>query len=226
MTGRRLAWLATLAAAPCFALAAHASPCALGSVSMNGGLYPTSLAEAAVFDTVGPSGEGRWDMTAGRVLMRQNGGLGGVLVVACDDFDVTGVPPGTVVNVLAKLVVDGSIWTPGCGASGCYGRYVVTLRHGDDSLVVFRYAHLYTGSAAYHDEIQILVPITAGTPERIELRAYGRKDPGGSHGSEADCVLSFTGLDEGVGVTSCKGFAGTIVPALPSSWGRLKTLYR
>lgn len=226
MNRHRFGAVAALAAAPLLALAAQAAPCALGSVSMNGGLYPTSLADAAVFDTVASQGEGRWDMTAGRVFMRQNGGLGGLLVVAYDDFDVTGVPPGTVVNVLARLAVDGSIWTPGCGASGCYGRYVVTLRHGSDSLVVFRYVHLYSGSETFHDEIQLLVPITAGTPERIEIRAFGRKDPGGSHGSEADCVLSFTGLDEGVGVTSCKGFAGMIVPALPSSWGRLKTLYR
>lgn len=226
MTPSPLATLALLAPVPLLALAAHAAPCVPGSVSMNGGLYPTSLSDAAVFDTVATQGEGRWDMTGGRVYMRQNGSLGGVLVVAYDDFDVTGVPPGTVVNVLAKLSVNGSIWTPSCGASGCYGRYVVTLRHGNDSLVVFRYVHLYSGSVTYQDEIQILVPITAGTPERIEVRAYGRRDPGGSHGSEADCVLSFTGLDEGVGVTSCKGFAGTIVPALPTSWGRLKNRYR
>jgi hypothetical protein len=34
------------------------------------------------------------------------------------------------------------------------------------------------------------------------------------------------GLDEGVGVTSCKGFAGTVVPASASTSERPKAIHR
>lgn len=201
-----------------------AEPCPASLVSA--GPSVTSISAAAVFDTTTGLGEARWDMVAGSVYMRSYGSLFGMTVDAFDDFDVTGVPPGTPVSVIARLTVDGAVWTDGCGGSGCSGMYQVTLLHGADSLVVLHSDHLFTGRLDHHDEIELPLTITAGQPERLEVRAFGRRNPGGAHQSEANCLLSFTGLAQGVGVTSCKGFAGTTVAARPSSWGRLKAIHR
>lgn len=57
------------------------------------------------------------------------------------------------------------------------------------------------------------------------------EDPHGSRGAGSigfvEAWLSFAGLPEGYGITSCQGFAGGgSVPALPASWGALKLRYR
>lgn len=201
----------------------RAAPCPDSYVSIG---IPSSITAAAVFDTSGWTGEARWNIPAGNVYMYSTGSLAGTTVDVFDDFDVTGVAPGTVVNVLATLTVDGAVWTDGCGGSGCAGWYSVWFRHGSDSLEVLHADGMFSGRIDHHDVVQLRVPITAGTPERLEIRARGARSPGGSHQSEANAVLSFTGLDEGVGVTSCKGFAGTVVPVRTNSWGRIKTMYR
>lgn len=213
--------LATLSLAP--GTGSAFAPCPPGAFTSAG---VTTASPAAVFDTTTFFGEGAWDMTAGRVYMQQYASLGGVTVDAFDDFDVTGVAPGTPVTVYAILEVDGAVWTPGCGASGCSGMYEVTFRHGQDSLVVNRFGHFFTGRADFHDAMQLTIPIVAGSPERIEIRVFGRRSPGGNHWSEADGTLRFVIQEPGVGITSCKGFAGAVVPSRPSTWGRLKTLYR
>lgn len=214
--------LATAALAP--AAARAAAPCPPSTFSVYG--TATSLSSDAVFDTSTFAGSGGWDMPAGRVRMYSTGTLGGVTTTVFDDFDVTGVPPGTVVDVLATLTVDGAVWTNGCGGSGCAGWYEVRFRHGSDSLSVLHAVSLFSGRSDFHDVIQLLVRITAGQPERISIRAHGQRSPGGAHESEATSVLSFGGLPEGAGIVSCKGFAGAIVPVRTNSWGRLKTFYR
>jgi len=222
---RRPVFTLLLAAAALAPAAAHAAaPCPPSTFSVYG--TPTSLNGDAVFDTTTFAGSGGWDMPAGRVHMYSTGTLGGVTTAVLDDFDVTGVPPGTVVDVLATLTVDGAVWTDGCGGSGCAGWYEVWFRHGSDSLSVKHAVSLFTGRADFHDVIQLLVRITAGQPERLSIRAHGQRSPGGAHPSEATSVLSFSGLAEGVGIVSCKGFAGNAVPVRTNSWGRLKSLYR
>lgn len=201
-----------------------AEPCP--SSLVGAGSSVTSISAAAVFDTTTGAGEARWDMVAGSVFMRSYGTLSGMTVDAFDDFDVTGVPPGTPVNVIARLSVDGAVWTDGCGGSGCSGMYRVTFLHGADSLVVEHSDHLFTGRLDHHDEVLLPVTITAGQPERLEIRAFGRRNPGGAHLSEANGLLSFSGLGAGMGVTSCKGFAGATVAARSSSWGRVKAIHR
>jgi hypothetical protein len=158
--------------------------------------------------------------------MYSSGTLAGAHADVYDDFDVTGVPPGTPVQLFAHLTVDGAVWTPGCGGSGCGGRYSVDLIHGNDSLGVYHSDALFNGRRDHHDEIQLPVTIVAGQPERIRIHAHGARNPGGSHLSEALSVLTFTGLDAGVGVTSCKGFADGTVPVRATTWGRMKVIYR
>lgn len=211
--------LAGVPAAP-----AKAADCPPGTVTLGTGI--SSISTEAVFDTVALQGECRWDMTAGNVYLYSAGWLGGPYVDAFDDFDVLGVPAGTPVNLVAVLTIDGAVWTDGCGGTGCGGYYSVDFLHGADSLGVLHNDHLFSGRIDHHDVLQMPLTFVAGQPERLHIRAHGARTPGGAHESEANCVLTFTGLDAGMGVTSCKGFAGLAVPVRPVSWGRLKTVYR
>lgn len=201
-----------------------AAPCPPSLVTMGG--IPSSTTSAAVFDTASWLGEVRWNTAAGSVYLHSYGSLSGIAVDAYDDFDVTGVPAGTPVPVQARLVVDGAVWTDGCGGTGCSGMYQVTFHHGADSLVVLHSDHLFTGRKDHHDELVLPLTIVAGTPERLRVRAFGRRNPGGAHESEADCRLSFVVQDPAISVVSCKAYALAPVPARPTSWGRLKSLYR
>jgi len=204
--------------------AAQSAPCPESVVLLYGA--PPASNTAAAFDTANFAGSGGWDMPAGLVHMYSTGTLTGVTTAVFDDFDVTGVPPGTVVNVLATLTVDGAVWTDGCGGTGCGGFYWVWFRHGTDSLSVVQSDHLFTGRADHHDVIQLPVTFTAGQPEQLSIRAHGQRSPGGAHYSEATCVLTFSGLPQGADVVSCKGYSGAVVPVRTNSWGRLKTMYR
>ncbi len=208
-----------------FAPPSAAQSCPASTVTLGVGV--SSISSAAVFDTSAVNqGEVRWDMTVGNTYLFSAGSLSGLFGDVYDDFDVTGVPAGTPVNVVAELTVDGAVWTPGCGGSGCGGYYWVRFYHGTDSLVVQHSDHLYSGRLDHHDVVQLAFTIVAGQPERLRIQSHGARTPGGSHLSEANCVLRFRDLPAGVDITSCKGFVGMAVPALPTSWGRLKRIYR
>ncbi len=211
-----------------FVLAAGAAraaePCPPSTASLAGVL--SSISTAAVFDTSGERGSARWNTVEGVVYLYSSGWLGGPYVDAYDDYDLTGVPAGTPVSLTAELTVDGAVWTDGCGGSGCGGYYSVDFLHAADSLGVLHADHLFTGRLDHHDVLAMPITITAGQPERLHVRAHGGRSPGGAHQSEANCVLRFRGLPAGVDVVSCKGFPGMAVPTVPTSWGRLKSIYR
>lgn len=223
-TGGAVGVLALVVLALAAARTGAAAPCPPSTVTLGVGV--SSISTAAVFDTVGMQGECRWNVPEGVVYLYSAGWLGGPYVDAYDDYDVTGVAIGTPVNLTAELTVDGAVWTAGCGGSGCGGFYSVDFLHGADSLGVLHSDHLFTGRLDHHDVLELPLTITAGQPERLHVRAHGARSPGGAHESEANCVLRFRGLPEGVDVVSCKGFPGMAVPTQPASWGRLKSLYR
>lgn len=216
--------LAAIAALALAAGAALGDPCPPSGVRLYTG--PVTWNTQAVFDTSDFSGSGGWDMPAGYVHMYSTGTLAGVVVDMYDDFDVTGVAPGTPVTVQARLSVDGAVWTTGCGGSGCGGMYEVAFWHGTDSLRVLHSDHLFSGRTDHHDELVLPVTITAGTPERLRVYAHGQRTPGGAHQSEAHCRLTFVVQDAAIGVVSCKTYSLAPVPTRPTSWGRLKSLYR
>ena len=68
--------------------------------------------------------------------------------------------------------------------------------------------------------------LVAGTPApvRVELTAY--QSAGGRHVADGDAAIRFLGLPPGAHVVSCQGYADPSTPALPSSWGEVKALYR
>jgi hypothetical protein len=60
----------------------------------------------------------------------------------------------------------------------------------------------------------------------IEYGLAGYRSAGGNHGALGSAQLRFTGLSSGAVVVSCQGYSQVPVPALRTSWGRVKTLYR
>jgi hypothetical protein len=105
------------------------------------------------------------------------------------------------------------------GGSGVYSYSSAYLR---DAL-----GHETSANDGYPYPYDMVLPVNAiaGQPFRLhfELKCG---DVGPVQGS-ARGDLSFTGLPAGTGISSCQGFqGGEIVGARPSSWGRVKILYR
>jgi hypothetical protein len=144
-----------------------------------------------------------------------------------DRYDVTGVPVGTVVSLTAMVVVQGTVYTSGCAGSGCCGTCTGTLRSGADTFQGSGSGATFTGSASFSFPLMIPFTIVAGTPRDLELELSSRRCPGGSHTVTAVATLGFGNVGDGMQVTSCKGYGGTgPTPARPTTWGRLKTIYR
>ena len=203
---------------------AAGADCPANQMSFGGSIYFSS--SAAVVDTTALLGHIAYDLVQGFVSMQQCCSLGGVHLDAFDDYDIIGVPNGTPVSLTAVLTVDGAVYTAGCGGTGCGGYYVARLIHGTEVAEAQHSDHLFQGRIEHHDVLSIPLTIIAGQPERLEFKLDGARSPGGSHGSEARGVLSFTGLPAGASVVSCQGFGVGPTPARRSSWGRLKSIYR
>jgi len=154
-------------------------------------------------------------------------GLGITATRLVDAFDVTGVPPGTIVVAVADLVIDGWILGAGCGGSGCWGDLRGTIAHGPTT-----YQQLLTMPVPGVDSVHVSgtvtlpVTITAGTPERIDFMLEAYRAAGGSNGAHGIGTIRFRSLPPGVRVISCKGYDSATTPVRATSWGALKVVYR
>ena len=197
--------------------------CPVSNVGLHGLLVV--LADAA-FDSTDGGCSARWDLPNGTVQMSQPGFLNATWAEGVDTFDVTGVPMGTPVALTAQLVVDGSVFTLGCGGTGCTGSLSMRLMSGALVDETSYNLHMFSGSQAVHDVRNLPLTIVAGTPVQIRYQVSGRRGAGGSHGSEGIGRLSFLGAPDGATVVSCQGYSSTAVPARRTSWGAIKTIYR
>lgn len=223
-------WLISLTVASLglSATAAHASsfttPCPTNQLHFGNGTVFTST--AATFDSTRNEDHVQYDLVTGHVVMRQCCSITGVLTDVYDDYDVVGAPAGTPVSLTVVLTVDGAVWTFNCGGAGCAGHYVARIIHGTDATQANHSDNIFNGRIEHHDVVTLPLTIVAGQPERLRFFLAGGRAPGGSHGSEAIAVISFTGLSAGMSVVSCQGFAGAVTPVRRSTWGQLKTWYR
>ena len=168
----------------------------------------------------------RGDHTIGVYSLHHDGSLAPTVVTARDRFDVVGVPAGTQVTVYATFAITGWVYTPGCGASGCCGMLVPTIRAFPDTATTTLIGHSNLGRADFSGTVALPVTFIAGTPRDIEFEMYARRCPGGAHTVDATGRVQFVGTDPNAVVVSCKGFGPVSVPAHRPSWGRLKTIYR
>jgi ferredoxin len=209
-------------------LAALSAPaiaqCPSSTVTLPTGASSTTLEQTFDF-TDGPDW-GQGDHAVGVFSLHNAGSLAPTVVTARDRFDVTGVPAGTPVSVLAVFEIAGWAYTTGCGGSGCCGTLAAAIRAGPDSAKDEFVGNTFSGSADFSGAVVVPLTLVAGTPRDIEFQMSGRRCPGGAHDVEATGTIRFIGDDPNAMVTSCKGFGPIAVPVRRSSWGRLKTLYR
>ncbi|NOT33755.1 MAG: hypothetical protein HOP12_06240 [Candidatus Eisenbacteria bacterium] len=197
-------------------------------------IFPPSqvLTTAAIFDSsvIDANGAGfrvGFDLTRGEVHVYHCCGLAGKTTTARDAFDVIGVASGTPVNVVARMTVDGWIWTRGCGGTGCSGLLWTTLTAGalTNQMVLSR-TIFSADSIHVTGVVELPVTIVAGTPLTIEFSMHGMRAAGGAHGAHGSGRYEFVGLTPGMHMTSCSGYVDQAVPTLRSTWGKLKVTYR
>ena len=191
----------------------------------------TATLVAAIFDSTVDDPLGPYhvsfNLVQGVASMRQPGCLCGAWVEAADAFDVTGVPAGTPVPLTVRFTVDGSIFTLGCGGSGCAGSIDTRLSCGGLVSENFIQRPVFLGSVPVHDERTIALTLTAGSPATILYYLHGQRSVGGEHGTEATGHITFEGLPVGITVVSCQGYSsGAPTPARRTSWGQIKAHYR
>ena len=190
--------------------------------------YPSTSQSTteSTFDFTSPDGaSSRGDHRAGVYSLFHPGGLAPTVITARDRFDVTGVPPGTPVDVMLWIHIDGYAYTDGCSGTGCCGQLAATLRAFPDTATVTFIGHTFQGRADFTGDVVLPISLVAGTPRDLEAEMYARRCSGGAHTVTATGHVSFVGLPTGAVIVSCKGW-GTATPALRRSWGELKTIYR
>jgi hypothetical protein len=212
---------------------AHADPsCPPSIVKLGGGSQTNEVAAKldTSFSFPGPGTDRvTYDLVAGTLAMSQCCGPAETFGQAADAYDVTGVPLGSSVTVVATLTVDSEVRTSCDQAQLCGGALVdMKVRHDADSVAV---QHSFTPPPQqmnWHDTLVLPVTIVAGTPVEIDFTLGGRQLIG-STGDESDAsgTITFSGLPPGATITSCHGYQGPqATPAKPVSWGKLKSLYR
>ena len=208
---------------------AAADPSCPPSEMSFGGSTPFTTT-VGVFDTSGTIGYGdfhvAYDLPAGTAFMHQFYLRDITYVRASDAFDLMGVPPGTRVDLTVECTVTGAVYTPKCAASGCWGIFGDRLSSGPYADERKHSINLFDGRREFTDVLQIPLSIVAGSPERIDVTLYGYNLGGGNHGVEGTSQLRFITADPAVTVVSCQGYAMAPVPVRPTTWGRLKAIYR
>jgi hypothetical protein len=198
-------------------------PFATGSFAVDAAAYDSTLEESGFLIAYAA-----FDLAAGTVAVI-HGAIypGPTTVTARDRFDVAGVPPGTSVDVTAELLVDGSVTTPGCGGSGCFGGIGAAVEANGMRVEEDAGGEQHApGPVDSHPAPRLTVSIVAGLPVLIEFWLHGARAPGGDHRVEAAGTYRFVDLPPGVAVVSCRGLVGPATPARTASWGRLKAAYR
>jgi hypothetical protein len=141
-----------------------------------------------------------------------------------DSYDITGVPPGTLVTVTAELQVSGVLRTFQC-SGGCGVDFFAVIWHGTDSQ---RYDASFEATSTdlnlpFSGTVSLPVIIAAGRPQIIEFEL--RAERTALIPVLGQAMITFSGLPPGATIVSCQGYGG-IVPVRRASWGTLKTLYR
>ena len=142
-----------------------------------------------------------------------HGGANGS-VTTTDDFVLLGAPVGSAVRVTATLSIAGSSfhdmfysWSVGHALSDMLGRSGTPGTNASG------------GSA-----LLLEVDFEPGVAQRLSYQVSASAWKASVSGSAS---LSFPDLPAGMSIVSCRGYqAGAVTATRPTSWGRLKQIYR
>lgn len=190
------------------------------SISWHNGFCVSS----AQLDTTSSGGscgnEVGFDIPGGTLFCTTVGGYGncwGGTDVA-DDFVIAGAPIGKPVNLSVELAINTSSFG-GASATG-------TIKRDDAAIAAWTHEFPDVDPMTEVDTtLRATIPVTVGVPFRLHFTLDA------SAGGDAIRVVSlasfsFDGLGPGERIESCKGFVQAPTAVLPTTWGRLKSLYR
>ena len=163
-----------------------------------------------------------FDLTAGWLEITHPGDLGGVTCDPTDRYRVVGLPDGTPVHLIAQLVADGSSYSSYSSGSGEFGAWI---RSGNLFAADSVEAASFVGLVPLKKTLELPLDVLAGQDFDLQFRLWFYRSPGGAQYGGGRAVIRFSGLAPGVDVVSCQGYQLT-VPTRPTSWGKLKQLYR
>lgn len=209
---------------------ASADTCASSEIQLAGQVTVTSTASTLDTTAVAYNGaEGSYDIPQGKIYVHHGGTLHPTSVASRDYYDVSGVAPGTPVTLTAEFDFAGTVSTPGCGASGCWGDFIASITWNGQTAQDFKNVNVIADTwTSFPVSGGTSLPITfvAGTPQLIEFKLSGFRDPGGNQIEDGTGHLRFVGTDSSIQVVSCNGFGDRVTPTRASSWGSLKVRYR
>jgi len=140
---------------------------------------------------------------------------------ATDDFEITGVPAGTVVHLTATLALSGHIFVHPSGPNG-FESYHALL--ADDNGAVSELPWSPNGCCHITVAQTLGIPLveTAGQPFRLRFAIDLRLRDAESSGYIGQ--LTFAGLPPGAAIVGCQ--LSGITPVRRTDWGALKLRYR
>ena len=208
---------------------ACAAPCPTTTLTCGGvpQQVSTPTGNCSYSDCAG-SGNASFDAVLGKVMAFAQGGAcagaGAAMVETDDDFQVTGLAPGTPLNFAAKLglaifICPGAV--PGC----CTGSASAFLRDDTGEVDNFSAHNAGASCVSLNTDLQITIHANAGEAFHI---IYGT-DAGGQKAASGNITgaVVFAGLPLGASVVSCRGFVQDFpVPAGSATWARIRALYR
>jgi len=168
----------------------------------------------------------QFDRSQGTMALSASSGgrmVAQLLVSEC--FDITGVAPGTPVDAFLDWTLNG-FSRDNCGGSGCGVRFEFTLTAGGGSVMAD--ADIIGPSNTTRPLATTLsrpVHFVAGTPIAATFfMDYGSGPGAGGPSGEMTGSYRVRGLPAGVRAIASSG--ADLTPVRPTSWGRLKILYR
>ena len=217
----------TLAVSLGCAAPAIADPCPQSSIVVGSPSVPSS-STAPQYSACAPGSESfhpgfpfgqacaRYDLVLGYVESNSytpngNGSAPGA-VRAVDEYRVVGPTAGQPVTVTARLTYTllGSVQSPeGSGYAWVEFIFASDVRSAE--------------GASGGGVLEHVIATTSGTPFQLTLVA---RSAGSGASGTATGQLSFANVPAGYHVESCQGFNTGGTPTMPSSWGRLKAIYR
>ncbi len=202
--------------------------CASGDISTG---EPASTSTAPTFSmscegAILNNEDAAFDVPAGTFSVSVSEG-GEIRLWLRDAFTVSGPAPGTPIVLHMRVRLQGGMnWTGCCPDTQLFvGLSPLEPHAGDPSP---HWSLLHSGpyqAFNYSDSLDITLQRTACEPIGIEIHAIAAIHNAGS--DFLDGSFTFPDLPPGWAIASCKGFhAEQPVPALPVSWGRVKSIYR
>ncbi len=139
---------------------------------------------------------------------------------ARDDFKIIGLPPGTPLMFSVRLLVRHQAFAYD---GGSFSQSTTSLTVGDQSSSV--YLETPPGASMPLEEVvTVQVSKAAGELFRIQVDQHVISTLGGL--ADVWCALEFADLPPDAVVASCQGWGDPPVAARPTTWGRLKAIYR